>query len=152
MLFFKKIILTALLLAAAQANSEEISINSDKEEVIEVIKRSYVNGAFNKLDTNAMEEGFHREFAIFTPDGEEIKKYPIKKWINNTIKNKKSAKFDTDKYKYDYKLDRVEVTGQAAAVTLIYSRDSKLVYTDYLLLSKFDSGWKIVAKVYHRHK
>ena len=152
MSFFKKIILTALLLAAAQANSEKISINSDKEEVIEVIKRSYVNGAFNKLDTNAMEEGFHREFAIFTPDGEEIKKYPIKKWINNTIKNKKSAKFDTDKYKYDYKLDRVEVTGQAAAVTLIYSRDSKLVYTDYLLLSKFDSGWKIVAKVYHRHK
>ena len=152
MLFFKKIILTALLLAAAQANSEEISINSDKEEIIEVIKRSYVNGAFNKLDTNAMEEGFHREFAIFTPDGEEIKKYPIKKWINNTIKNKKSAKFDTDKYKYDYKLDRVEVTGQAAAVTLTYSRDSKLVYTDYLLLSKFDSGWKIVAKVYHRHK
>ena len=152
MSFFKKIILTGLLLAAAQANSEEISINSDKEEIIEVIKRSYVNGAFNKLDTNAMEEGFHREFAIFTPDGEEIKKYPIKKWINNTIKNKKSAKFDTDKYKYDYKLDRVEVTGQAAAVTLIYSRDSKLVYTDYLLLSKFDSGWKIVAKVYHRHK
>tara|TARA_B100000676_G_scaffold21386_1_gene18525 strand:- start:423 stop:881 length:459 start_codon:yes stop_codon:yes gene_type:complete len=152
MSFFKKIILTALLLAAAQANSEEISINSDKEEIIEVIKRSYVNGAFNKLDTNAMEKGFHREFAIFTPDGEEIKKYPIKKWINNTIKNKKSAKFDTDKYKYDYKLDRVEVTGQAAAVTLIYSRDSKLVYTDYLLLSKFDSGWKIVAKVYHRHK
>ena len=78
MSFFKKIILTALLLAAAQANSEEISINSDKEEVIEVIKRSYVNGAFNKLDTNAMEKGFHREFAIFTPDGEEIKKYPIK--------------------------------------------------------------------------
>ena len=152
MSFFKKIILTALLLAAAQANSEERSINSDKEEVIEVIKRSYVNGAFNKLDTNAMEKGFHREFAIFTPDGEEIKKYPIKKWINNTIKNKKSAKFDTDQYKYDYKLDRVEVTGQAASVTLIYSRDSKLVYTDYLLLSKFDSGWKIVAKVYHRHK
>ncbi|MEL1229541.1 MAG: nuclear transport factor 2 family protein [Candidatus Neomarinimicrobiota bacterium] len=27
-----------------------------------------------------------------------------------------------------------------------------MVYTDYLLLSKFDSGWKIVAKVYHRHK
>tara|TARA_Y100000768_G_scaffold182749_1_gene136941 strand:+ start:376 stop:582 length:207 start_codon:yes stop_codon:yes gene_type:complete len=58
-----------------------------------VIKRSYVNGAFNKLDTNAMEKGFHREFAILSPDGEEIKKYPIKNWINNTINNKKSAKF-----------------------------------------------------------
>ena len=60
-------------------------------------------------------------------DGEEIKKYPIKNWINNTIKNKKSAKFDADKYKYDYEIDRVEVTGQAAAVTLLYS--SCLLYT-----------------------
>ena len=76
-----------------------------------MIKRSYVNGAFNKLDTNAIEKGFHREFVIFSPDGEEIKKYPIKNWINNTIKNKKSAKFDADKYKYGCKLNCVEVTG-----------------------------------------
>ena len=152
MLFLKQIILCTLFIVEAQANNNKLLIKSDREKVIEVVERSYVNGAFNMLDTDAMKKGFHQEFAIFTPDGEEIKKYPIKNWISNTIKNKKSAKFDADKYKYDYEIDRVEVTGQAAAVTLLYSRDSKLVYTDYLLLSKFDSGWKIVAKVYHRHK
>ena len=152
MSFLKKIIIYTLFLVALQANNNKILIKSDREEVIEVVVKSYVNGAFNKLDTDAMEKGFHQEFAIFTPDGEKIKKYPIKNWINNTIKNKKSAKFDSEKYKYDYEIDRVEVTGKAAAVTLLYNRDSKLVYTDYLLLSKFDSGWKIVAKVYHRHK
>ncbi|MEC7173592.1 MAG: nuclear transport factor 2 family protein [Candidatus Neomarinimicrobiota bacterium] len=152
MSFLKQLIICSQFLVAVQANNNKILIKSDRKKVIEVVKRSYVNGAFNKLDTDAMKKGFHNEFAIFTPDGEEIKKYPIKKWINNTIKNKKSAKFDADKYKYDYEIDRVEVTGQAAAVTLLYSQDSKLVYTDYLLLSKFDSGWKIVAKVYHRHK
>ena len=152
MSFLKQLIICSQFLVAVQANNNKILIKSDREKVIEVVKRSYVNGAFNKLDTDAMKKGFHNEFAIFTPDGEEIKKYPIKKWINNTIKNKKSAKFDADKYKYDYEIDRLEVTGQAAAVTLLYSQDSKLVYTDYLLLSKFDSGWKIVAKVYHRHK
>ena len=109
-------------------------------------------GLFNKLDTNAMEKGFHREFAIFSPDGEEIEKYPIKNWINNTIQNKKSAKFDADKYKYDYKLNCVEVSGQAAAVTTLYIRDSKVVYAEYLRLLKFDSDWKIVTKVYHRYK
>jgi hypothetical protein len=152
MSFLKQLIIFSQFLVAVQANNNKILIKSDREKVIEVVKRSYINGAFNKLDTDAMKKGFHNEFAIFTPDGEEIKKYPIKKWINNTIKNKKSAKFDANKYKYDYEIDRVEVTGQAAAVTLLYSQDSKLVYTDYLLLSKFDSGWKIVAKVYHRHK
>ena len=152
MSFLKQLIICSQFLVAVQANNNKLLIKSDREKVIEVVKRSYVNGAFNKLDTDAMKMGFHNEFAIFTPDGEEIKKYPIKKWINNTIKNKKSAKFDADKYKYDYEIERVEVTGQAAAVTLLYSQDSKLVYTDYLLLSKFDSGWKIVAKVYHRHK
>ncbi len=36
-------------------------------------------------------------------------------------------------------------------VKIELSKDGKLVYTDYLSLLKFDSGWRIVAKVYHRH-
>jgi len=31
-------------------------------------------------------------------------------------------------------------------------RDGELVFTDYLSLLKFDSGWRIVAKVYHKHQ
>ena len=31
------------------------------------------------------------------------------------------------------------------------SHEGKHVYTDYLSLLKFDSGWRIVAKVYHSH-
>ena len=87
MSFLKQLIICSQFLVAVQANNNKILIKSDREKVIEVVKRSYVNGAFNKLDTDAMKKGFHNEFAIFTPDGEEIKKYPIKKWINNTIKN-----------------------------------------------------------------
>ncbi len=33
----------------------------------------------------------------------------------------------------------------------VLSKDGRLVYTDYLSLLKFDSGWRIVAKVYHSH-
>ena len=82
-------ILCTLFIVEAQANNNKLLIKSDREKVIEVVERSYVNGAFNMLDTDAMKKGFHQEFAIFTPDGEEIKKYPIKNWINNTIKTKK---------------------------------------------------------------
>ena len=83
MSFLKQLIICSQFLVAVQANNNKI-LKSDREKVIEVVERSYVNGAFNKLDTDAMKKGFHQEFAIFTPDGEEIKKYPIKKWINNT--------------------------------------------------------------------
>ena len=90
--FLQQLILCSLFLVAAQANNNKLLIKSDREEVIEVVKISYANGAFNKLDTDAMKKGFNREFAIFTTDGEEIKKYPIKNWINNTTKKQKKCK------------------------------------------------------------
>jgi len=36
----------------------------DKTDIETIIKASYFNGAFNDLDTQAMRQGFHPEFAI----------------------------------------------------------------------------------------
>jgi|TARA_B110000495_G_C22786508_1_gene459837 hypothetical protein len=124
---------------------------SEKDAVRKVVEDSYANGAFNKLDTDAMENGFHRDFAIFSPKGEDIRRYPIKAWLAGTKKAKASTNYDPKNYEYNYNFVSVDVTGKAAAVKLEYSKEEKVVYTDYLLLSKFDSGWKIVAKVYYSH-
>ncbi|MEA1881515.1 MAG: nuclear transport factor 2 family protein [Candidatus Marinimicrobia bacterium] len=125
---------------------------SEKDIVKKVVEDSYANGAFNRLDTDAMEKGFHRDFAIFSPKGEDIRKYPIKAWLAGTKKAKANANFNPNKHHYDYNFVSIDVTGKAAAVKIEYSKDDQMVYTDYLLLSKFDSGWKIVAKVYHGHQ
>lgn len=120
-------------------------------EVKAVIERCYVNGAFNDLDPTAMREGFHGDFAIFSAKGEAISRYPIAEWTGNVEARKASPDFDPAKNRWEHKFASVEVTGGAAAVKLELHKDSKHVYTDYLSLLKFDSGWKIVAKVYHKH-
>ena len=120
-------------------------------DVTAVIERCYINGAFNDLDPAAMREGFHPDFAIFSADGEAIRRYPIAEWAGKTEERKASADFDPAKNKWEHEFASVDVTGGSAAVKVELFKDGKHVYTDYLSLLKFDSGWKIVAKVYHKH-
>ena len=54
------------------------------DEVRAVVEDSYINGAFNALDPDAMTRGFHPDFAIFSADGEKIKRYPIGECVSGT--------------------------------------------------------------------
>ena len=125
---------------------------NDQAAVEKVIKNAYFNGAFNDLDTQAMEKGFHPEFAIFSAKGNELAKYPIATWIKGIEKKKNNPDFDSKKAVMDGKIVTLDVTGGCASAKVELRKKGTLIYTDYLSLLKFDDGWKIVAKVYHRHK
>jgi len=130
-----------------------VSVSADdRAEIENVIKTSYFNGAFNDLDTQAMREGFHPEFAIFSADGEKLGRYPIDAWIKSIEKRKQDPDYDRSNAKMDCRIVSLDVTGGAAAAKIEMSKDGNLVYTDYLSLLKFSNGWKISAKVYHSHK
>ena len=124
----------------------------DKADIETIIKASYFNGAFNDLDTQAMRQGFHPEFAIFSADGEDLSRYPIDAWIKGIEKRKQDPKYDSSKAKMDCKIVSLDVTGGAAAAKIEISKDGRLVYTDYLSLLEFSDGWKITAKVYQAHQ
>lgn len=141
-------VLTAAGLPLAVADHHE----NATAEIKSLIEKSYVHGAFNELNPEALEHGFHPDFAIFSPDGEAIKKYPIADWVKRTAERKASDEFDPAKNVWQHHFAAVDVTGNAASVKIELSKDGKKVYTDYLSLLKFDSGWRIVAKVYHRHE
>lgn len=129
---------------------------SEKEttesEVKEVVLKSYVNGAFNELDHVSMANGFHKDFAIFSADGESLSRYEIEDWVSGVQKRKSNPDFDPAKNKWEHKFPLVDVTGNSAIVKVELTRNGKHVYTDYLSLLKFESGWKIVGKVYTQHK
>jgi hypothetical protein len=128
------------------------NLNADsKADVEKVIQASYFNGAFNDLDTVSMRKGFHPDFAIFSAKGNDISRYPIDTWIKAIEKRKQDPNFDKSKSKMDCKITSCDVTGECAAAKIEMSKDGKMIYTDYLSLLKFEDGWKIVAKVYHRH-
>ena len=122
------------------------------DEVRAVVEDCYINGAFNALDPDAMKRGFHPDFAIFSAGGEQINKYPIDEWVAGVAKRKASPDFDPADNVWEHKLPIIEVTGGAASVKVELYRNGTLVYTDYLSLLEFDSGWRIVAKVYHKHE
>lgn len=120
-----------------------------EKEVTALVESAYINGAFNDQDTEAMRNGFHQDFAIFSAKGEAISRYPIAEWIKGIEKRK--AQPDYVKQVWDHKLPIVDITGGSASVKVELFKDGKHIYTDYLSLLRFDSGWKIVAKVYHEH-
>jgi len=124
----------------------------DKEDIVRVVESGYFNGAFNDLDTEAMEKSFDPTFAIFSAKGNELRRYPIDVWLQGIKKRKAAPDFDKSKVKRVCRIVNIDVTGVCASVKVEIDKEGKLIYTDYLSLLKFEDGWKIVAKVYHHHK
>ena len=142
-------LLVVVLVVATMAFTHYSEELKAEKEVVALVESAYINGAFNDQDTKAMKNGFHEDFAIFSAKGEAISRYPIADWISGIEKRK--AKPDYVKQVWDHKLPAVDVTGGSASVKVELYKDGKHIYTDYLSLLQFDSGWKIVAKVYHKH-
>ena len=143
------VVLSTILLAFNMPydNGESEDVKAIKELVVS----SYVHGAFNELNPEAMKEAFHPDFAIFSAKGDALDRYEIADWIASVTKRKNDPEFDPAKNVWEHKFGFVDVTGNSAALKLEYHRKGKLVYTDYISLLKYDSGWKIVAKVYTYH-
>ena len=143
----------ALLLVSTAAslaqNRDDMAIRSELEALI---VQSYVHGAFNELNPDAMKRGFHPDFAIFSAKGDDLGRYEIADWVAGVAQRKADPGFDPAKNRWEHKIESLDVTGGAAAAKIHLYKDGKLVYTDYLSLLKFDSGWRIAAKVYHSHE
>lgn len=131
---------------------KSVDTTAEEDVVKKVVLESYINGAFNELNAEAMKNGFHKDFAIFSAKGEEISKYPIADWVEG-VEKRKAGDYDPNDVKniWEHTFVSIDVTGGAAQVKVELRNQGKHVFTDYLSLLKFDSGWKIVAKVYHRH-
>lgn len=127
-------------------------IHHEEEAIKETILTGYVHGAFNELDPDAMGKTFHEEFAIFSTDGQNLRRYPIAVWRENVTNQKNDPNFDPANNVWEHKFSEVDVSGNSAMVKLELYNEGEHVYTDYLSLLKFDDGWKIVAKVYYRHE
>lgn len=144
----------ALLALGSTVVRVEASGEAKKDEatIRKLVESSYFNGAFNGLDTEAMARGFHEDFAIFSAKGNDLARYEIATWISGIESRKQSADFDASASAFEGKIVEVDVTGGAASAKIELRKEGKLVYTDYLSFLRFEDGWKIAAKVYHRHE
>lgn len=130
-------------------------MSADVQQV-EVVKKhiinTYINGAFNQLDLNAMRKGFHEDFAIFSAEGNDLGKFPIGEWINRLQESLNNGYDSSDiRNKWDYKFIYVHVTGVCAHAKLELYNEGVHIYTDFISLLNFDNGWRIAAKIYNQH-
>lgn len=125
-------------------------ILNDTSEIKRVVQTAYVDGIQNAGDIEAVEQGFHPGFEMLIRQDNLLNKLAIYNWLP-AIKRRKSDPETASRPEVTCRFLNVDVTGDAAVVKLELYREGKLLFTDYLCLYRFDEGWKIVSKLYHRH-
>jgi hypothetical protein len=123
---------------------------SEEDAVKQVIQSAYIDGIQNGGSIDDIRKGFHPTFTMLRNMDNTIKPLTIEEWITNIEKSKKENKQPVPP-KAEGKFINVDVTGTAAIVKLELYRGGKQTFTDYLVLSKFTEGWKIISKSFYRH-
>jgi hypothetical protein len=121
----------------------------ETEAIIEVMNYSYVDGIQNLKGAEAIRPGFWEDFEMFMLVEGRIQLLPLEQWIER-VEDQRSQNLQHEHPVRANYLD-IHVTGRAASVALELWRGENKLFTDYFQLYKFDDGWKIVSKIFHRH-
>jgi len=147
----KILIVTALLLATTLTGQEKIS---EKEIIKNTIETAYIAGLQNEGEQVKIESGFHPDFYLLGIDqGDTMWRYSINDWKEKAIQKRKNGVLPlTGDKKVSAIYKSIDITENAAVVKLEYYVNKKQIFTDYLSLYKFESGWKIVSKIFYKHQ
>jgi hypothetical protein len=125
---------------------------ADDAAIKEVVDHGYVQGVHNDADGAKIRSGMHDSFVMFVRNGDAVTQLTRDAWIERIEKGKAERKPDAPpRAKTTAEIDVIDRTGDAAVVRVKLFREGKQVFTDYISLYKFDGGWKMVGKTFHRH-
>lgn len=140
-LFFAAVLLSVCIMAQEQA--------SDRDVILKTIDKAYVQGLQNGKDIENILKGFHPGFNLLGVDqNNHLSKLPIYTWYDMAEGRVAAGKIPEVETTAKYPM--VDITGNAAVVKVELFREDKMIFTDYLSLYKFEEGWRIVSKIYHR--
>ena len=146
----QKIITVLFLFSVSCLQMNAQTTEQDEKEIIkDFIEEAFVKG-FLFGDLDAIKIGFHPGFNRLHFENNMIHKVPIYNDIEFE-RRRQIREPNKPEANYSHKLISIDLTGIAAIVKIEVYIDSKLKYTDYLSLYKFDEGWKIVSKIDNAH-
>ncbi|MBI9067606.1 MAG: nuclear transport factor 2 family protein [Salinivirgaceae bacterium] len=147
----KKLYLLVIIIGISILSFSQ-NIEEEKESIKKVIQTAYVDGLQNEGDAAKIESGFHPDFNLLGIDkSNKMWKYSIADWKSSAVKKRNSGELPlTGDKKVNIEFKNVDVTGSAAMVKIEFFIGTKLTYVDYISLYKFESGWKMVSKIYYK--
>lgn len=143
----------ALVLMFSSVSFTVLAQSAEEEEAIKkVIQTAYVDGLQNEGDAAKIDAGFHPGFDLLgIAKGDNIWKLPIYTWRENAVNDVKTGKKPkTGDDLVTVNFLTVDIAGTAAVVKLEFLVGGKKTYIDYISLYKFESGWKIVNKIFYK--
>lgn len=126
------------------------SQTNEKAAIRQVIQEAYVDGIQNRGDIEIIRKGFDPGFELLGVKENKLTKLSIGEWIANIEKTKQNNP-NPPVHLTSVKFLMIDITGISAVAKIELYRQGKRIFTDYLSLYKFDEGWKVVNKIYHRH-
>lgn len=120
----------------------------DEEAAVKkVIREAYVEGLWINRDEAAVRAGFHEDFVISIRRDGKLVQTTLDEWLGRM-----SLQGERNEKTIEHRFPDVDIVADMASVEIELLVDGNLVYTDRLGLYKFESGWKIVNKIYHSHR
>jgi len=124
----------------------------EEEAIRKVIQVSYVEGLQNEGNLEKIESGFHPNFRLLgIVKGERMWELPITDWKKQQSDKRKKGQLPLEgDQKFSVLFKSIDISGTAAVAKIESYVGSKLTFIDYISLYKFESGWKIVSKIFYR--
>ncbi len=128
-----------IILVIALIGSINLQAQSDLESITATLM-DYIEGTANG-EKDRIERAFHPELNLYTIQNDSLRTRSGKGYISNFEEGKK--------YNRIGRIIAIDYENDAASAKIeVVMPSMKRVYTDYLLLLKYQGNWKIIHKSY----
>lgn len=121
--------------------------NVDKEAIKQVIEKAYIQGIHGNQDEETVKSGFQQDFAMLVLRDNTLEKVTVDEWLAR-IETMKAENPDLWEAETRYAFELVDAAGYAAVAKLDVHKGVTHFSTDYMLLYRFEEGWRIVSKIF----
>jgi hypothetical protein len=121
--------------------------DADEKVIRGVIDEAYIEGIHGSQDETTVKSGFHDDFAMLVLRDNALEKVDVDEWLRR-LEEMKADNPDLWSAETRHEFRLVDLVGYAAVATPDVYKGETHFSTDYMLLYRFDEGWRIVSKVF----
>jgi len=111
---------------------------------IEAVVQTYFDGLYEG-DTEKLGRAFHPVSHLYSAHGGDVQDLPREQWFEAVRQRESAAKRGLPR---DDRILLIDQSGPETAFVKVACQLPPRYFTDYLVLTRTDAGWKIVSKVF----